>query len=99
MRVSDFVEHARAFLAIEGGGCACLWNLDAAEDAGAARFFVHADTASDEYQALLGGVRPGYGWLDAMERLACASDVGEWCMYCEPNNDIAVVGFRGGDAL
>ena len=57
-------------------------------------FFVRARTMADEYRSLLVGNTPGHGWLDAMERLACASDVGEWCMYCEPNNEIAVIGFR-----
>jgi len=33
-----------------------------------------------------------------MERLGCASDVGEWCMYCEPNNEIAVIAFRQTEA-
>ena len=60
----------------------------------AAYFFVRAQTTVDEYRALLAGQSAGYGWLDAMERLAVASDTGEWCMYCEPSNEIAVVGFR-----
>jgi hypothetical protein len=98
MTASDLVEHVQAFLAIDGARCACLWKLDGSEDAGDVRFCVNAHTTRDEYHALLGGTTPGYGWLDAMERLACASDVGEWCMYCEPNNEIAVVGLRGGDA-
>ena len=98
MRESDFVEHVKAFLDIEGGQCACLWKLDS-EDANEPRFFfVRGQTTSEEYRARLAGTTPGYGWLDAMERLACASDMGEWCMYCEPNNEIAVVGFRRVDA-
>lgn len=98
MKESDFVEHVKVFLEIEGGQCACLWKLDS-EDANERRsFFVSEQTTSNEYRALLAGTTPGYGWLDAMERLACASDVGEWCMYCEPNNEIAVIGFRQPDA-
>src|SRR5258708_15870180 len=94
MRESDFVEHVKAFLDIEGGQCACLWKLDS-EEANEPRFFlVRGQTTSEEYRAVPAGTTPGYGWLDAMERLACASDVGGGGMYCEPNNEIAVIGFR-----
>jgi hypothetical protein len=94
MREPDFVDHVKAFLGIEGGHCACLWKLDS-EDPNESRFFsVRQQTTANDYRALLAGKTPGYGWLDAMERLACASDSGEWCMYCEPNNEIAVIGFR-----
>jgi hypothetical protein len=98
MRESDFVEHAKAFLAIEGGHCACLWKLDSEDPNEPRFFFVREQTNTDEYRALLAGNTAGYGWLDAMERLACASDSGAWCMYCEPNNEIAVIGFRDADA-
>ena len=94
MRESDFVEHVKAFLEIEGSHCACLWKLDSEDPNESRLFFVREETTANEYRVLLAGKTPGYGWLDAMERLACASDSGEWCMYCEPNNEIAVVGFR-----
>ena len=94
MTESDFVEHVKSFLDVEGGQCACLWKLDS-EVANERRFFfVGKQTTSNDYRALLAGTTPGYGWLDAMARLACASDVGEWCMYCEPNNEIGVIGFH-----
>jgi hypothetical protein len=90
----DFVEQVKTFLDVEGAECACLWKLDS-EDANQPEFFfVRAQTIPDEYRVLLAGPTPGYGWVSAMERLACASDVGEWCIYCEPNNEIAVIGFR-----
>lgn len=31
--------------------------------------------------------------LFSNERYVLASDVGEWCIYCEKSNDIAVIGF------
>lgn len=99
MRAADFVDHVHAFLDIEQGRCACLWKIDSEVVDELAVFFVRGQTTADEYRALLGGNAPGYGWLDAMERLACASDRGEWCMYCEPNNEIAVIGFRQRSAL
>jgi hypothetical protein len=94
MTESDFVERVKAFLNIEGSGCACLWRLETEGTNEPSVFFVREQTTADEYRGLLAGNAPGYGWLDAMERVACASDVGEWCMYCEPNNEIGVIGFR-----
>jgi hypothetical protein len=99
MRAADFVDHVHAFLDIEQGRCACLWKIDSEVGDEPGVFVMQRQTTPDEYRALLAGNAPGYGWLDAMERLACASDVGEWCMYCEPNNEIAVIGFRHGSAF
>jgi len=99
MTEPDFVEHVKAFLEVEGGHCACLWKLDS-EKPNEARFFSVAEhTTANDYRALLAGRIAGYGWLNAMERLACASDSGEWCMYCEPNNEIAVIGLRHSGAF
>lgn len=92
----DFVGHVQAFLDIEEAECACLWRLDSEDVNEPEFFFVQAQTIPDDYRTLLAGATPGYGWVSAMERVACASDVGEWCMYCEPNNEIAVIGFRPG---
>ncbi len=94
MTEADCVKHVKALLEIESGRCACLWNLDSNGDGEPTVFFVRKETTVDDYRALLAGKVAGYGWLDGMERLACISDVGEWCMYCEPNNDIAVIAFR-----
>ena len=98
MTQPDFVDHVKVFLDVDGSQCACLWKLDSEDRDEVRFFFVREGTTADEYRALLAGTTPGDGWLDAMERLACASDLGEWCMYCEPNNEIAVIGFRQVDA-
>jgi hypothetical protein len=37
---------------------------------------------------------PASGWLYRVDRYACASDVGDWCIYCEKSNDVAVIGLR-----
>ena len=34
------------------------------------------------------------GWLFGMDQYACVSDVGRWCIYCEKENDVAVIAFR-----
>jgi hypothetical protein len=90
----EFVNHVKVFLNIEGSLCACLWRLDTDGTDEPSVLFVREQTSVAEYGGRLAGNSPGHGWLDAMPRLACASDVGEWCMYCEPNNEIAVIGFR-----
>ncbi|MEP7305929.1 MAG: hypothetical protein ABJA98_10465 [Acidobacteriota bacterium] len=98
MRVADAVEHVKALLDVEGGRCACLWKLDSENPSEPRFFYVRRETSVDEYGALLAGKTAGYGWLDALERLACASDAGDWCIYCEPNSEIAVIGFQQVDA-
>lgn len=53
MRESDFVDHVKAFLDVDGAQCACLWKLDS-EDPNEPRFvFVRQQTTSEEYRALL----------------------------------------------
>ena len=97
MRDAEFVDQARAFLEAERGACACLRNLDLSVTTATAnthQLLIHESTASSEYRLLLKGRSLGSGWLDGIERLACASDSGEWCMYCEPANEIAVIAFR-----
>jgi hypothetical protein len=89
MTQPDFVDHVKAFLDVDGAQCACLWNLDSEVPNEPRFFFVRQQTTSKEYRAPLRGKTPGYGWLDAMERIACASASSAWCMYCEPNNDIS----------
>jgi len=98
MRVAQFVHDVKAFLEIEAGQCACVWKLDTENADEPRAFFIREHTTDNEYQVLLAGQAPGFGWLDAMERLACASDTGEWCIYCEPNNEIAVIAFRHREA-
>jgi hypothetical protein len=99
MTQPDFVDHVKAFLDVDEAHCACVWNLDSEDPNEPRFFFVRQQTTCEEYRTLLVGKTPGHGWLDAMERIACASANSAWCMYCEPNNEIGVIGFRQvGDA-
>jgi len=41
---------------------------------------------------------PGVGWLYGVDRFACSSDLGEWCIYCEKGNDVGVIGLRADDS-
>ena len=94
MREPGFVEHLHGLLDLDGSQCACLWKLDSDGPNEPCFFFVRDQTTTEDYRVILAGTTPGYDWLDAMERVACASDSGAWCMHCEPNNEIAVIGFR-----
>ena len=95
MRAADFVEHLKELLSAENGRCAAVVNLDrTSDDRERSPLFVHMDTTPNEYQILLGNPGVGTGWLVDLDRLACASNTGEWSMYCEPATEIAVVGFR-----
>jgi len=81
------------FLRSENGSLCCLLNLSktkALEFERIAAVFIDGLVTGKEYDAQL----RGDGWLFGMDRYGCASDVGEWCMYCEKDNDIAVVGLR-----
>jgi hypothetical protein len=56
--------------------------------------FLDAGAKTGEYESQLRSGGPATGWLFSMGRYACASDEGEWCIYCERHNDVAVIGLR-----
>jgi hypothetical protein len=89
----QFVESARTFLGTENGTCVCLSNLDAVGTQGGLEtsIFLDAGTTGEAYVARLRGPSVASGWLYQMDRYGCTSDVGSWCIYCERNNEIAVI--------
>lgn len=91
-----FVETVKALLLVEGSACACLMNVDRPTSSERDRlFFIEADTTPDSYQALLGREPPD-GWVYDFGRFGCSSNLGQWVMYCEHTNEIAVIGLRSG---
>jgi hypothetical protein len=97
-----FVDALRAFFDAEGASVACLLRLseaDSPEFEKAAALYLGGTTVGSDYEARLRGNGPPGGWLYGMDRYACASDVGDWCIYCEKENDVAVVALRGVDGL
>jgi hypothetical protein len=64
-----------------------------------AALFLDKATTGIDYMACLRGTSPAVGWLYSMGTYACASDVGEWCIYCERDNDIAIIGLRDNDGV
>lgn len=98
----DFVGVIKAFFDTEGSNGASLVNLSRtisfASEA-VAHFNFSTTTEGQDFEHFLRGNGPAGGWLYAMERYACASDIGTWCIYCEKENDIAVVALRDADAI
>jgi hypothetical protein len=95
---SGFVAKAIMLLDSEGGSCARLSNLDRADEDGAV-FSIDHSTTSDDYQRLLHEGVSGLRWNFTIDRFACISDLGRWCIYCERPNEIAVMAFRPGARL
>jgi len=96
----DFANIVREFMDLEGAKVTCLLNLDKTETAGfdgAASLFIDATMDGAAYQERLRAGGPAVGWLFDVDRYVCASDVGEWCIYCEKSNDVAVIGLREPD--
>ena len=94
-----FVGIVHSLIHTEDSRCCCLLNLGSLRgptfsppDA----FYFAADTTESEYAQCLRGSTAG--WAVMMDDYACASDVGEWCLYCEKGNDVAVIGLRSRDA-
>ncbi|MGH8020743.1 MAG: hypothetical protein ACREIA_21145 [Opitutaceae bacterium] len=94
-----FVEKAKALLQIEGGQCAGISNLDEAVGGGGSSFFIDQKIAGQDYQSFLKGPRVGDGWIYGVDRFGCTSDVGQWCIYCERRNEIAVIAVRESRAV
>ena len=60
--------------------------------------FMGKTMTNDAYRLFLVGANVGEGWIYGVDRLGCASDVGRWCIYCEPRNEMAVIAFRERDS-
>lgn len=93
----EFVRKIKSLIEIERGRCACVCNLDARLDNRDAKesFFLIEETMSDEaYSSVLRGLVAGSGWIYTADRFGCTSDIGQWCIYCERANEIAVVAFQ-----
>lgn len=98
MFVGEFVRIVQGQLTNESGECACLIKLDHHHQSTGSdhSIFIDHSTTPENYQELLKGAEPGHGWIDDMDRFGCSSDIGDWSVYCERMNEIAVVGLRPG---
>ncbi len=100
-RVFDptFVVLMQAVLTAERASCACISNLDTVltrlspEESS---FVFERSTTVAEYLTALKGSPSKLGWIYGVDRFACTSDLGEWCIYCERRNELAVVATKVG---
>lgn len=95
---AGFLDVTIKFLDRENSRVACLLNLDKTylirlEESASAIFLDHSSTGAQYVHALKEG-GTARGWFYAVDRYVCCSDIGEWCIYCEKDNDIAIVAVR-----
>jgi hypothetical protein len=99
---SEFFEIVNGLLLAEKAQVSCLLNIDEAAEFGLkndAVFFINDKIGIKMFDDKLGLGGPAKGWIYGVDRYACASNIGEWCIYCEKNNDVAVVGLRDIDCV
>lgn len=58
--------------------------------------FIEQNTGAQEYISKLESKGFPPGWRPLMDRYVCASDTGNWSIYCEKQNNLAVFAFRTG---
>lgn len=97
--VPEFLDTAVQLLRLEGARVTCLLNLDKTAVMSfeeAAAVFLNDQVTGEMYKRVLEEGGPANGWLYRVDRYIAISDVGTWCIYCEKENDIAVIGLRDG---
>jgi hypothetical protein len=93
----DFAAVIRDFLRAEGATVACLVNLSETPSLvfeSAAAIYLDGSIDGSEYDRLLQSTRSEHGFLYTIDVLACASNIGDWCIYSEGSNEIGVVALR-----
>ena len=97
---ADFSARTADLLNAEQAEVCCLLNFSETAtmtyDSAAMRF-ITADTSSQNYDAMLRQGGAAQGWLFGVDRYGCSSDRGGWSIYCEKQNDIAVIALREPD--
>lgn len=89
-----FVEVKNLLLKEENASVIAVVNLGNAnnktEEEPRAIFLDHDTTPKDYIAGLMGDGSPT-SWMFLMDRYVCASDKGHWSIYCEKENDVAVL--------
>ena len=93
----DFMDVLHKLIREEEADSICLLNIsnygNSDLEKSSALYLYGYQSHEEYYQALqLGGV--ANGWLYGVDRYGCASNKGEWCIYCEKENDIAVIALK-----
>ncbi|WP_250526571.1 hypothetical protein [Caballeronia sp. GAWG2-1] len=94
---SNFVEIVRTLLAVESAKLACMINVDRSNELKTDvvdALFIDGDSGEHDYNDALREGGPQGGWLFDVDRYACSSEKGAWCIYCEKSNEVAVLALR-----
>lgn len=99
MFFKGFPDIVRALMAAENSRVCCLLNISETERRDfdeVATLYLDSGMTGHAYQMLFlkGDREGGVGYIDLMDRYGCASNIGDWCMYCEKDADVAVLALR-----
>ncbi|TCG09428.1 hypothetical protein BZM27_05610 [Paraburkholderia steynii] len=97
---SEFVDTVHDVLQQERANTVCLLNLgrtNVDDSESSASIYIDEEMNGESFMDRLVAGGPAGGWLFAVERYVCASDVGSWSIYCEKDSDIAVVALRASE--
>jgi len=97
---SGFIEVKSLLLKEEDASTIAVVNLGNAgneTEAEPRAIYLDRDTTANEYVAELMGDGSPDSWMFLMDRYVLASDKGHWSIYCEKENDVAVLAI--GEAL
>lgn len=92
-----FISVMNDLMDAEDAHVCCLVNLgNTVEDEISTLRYKYLDrsTSPEHYMSLLRGNGAPDSWLYLVDRYVCTSDKRGWCIYCEKENDIAVVAVR-----
>ena len=93
----EFVSILNLLLQLEKASVSCVINISETKVFNideAALIFIDEEVTGNEYMQSLQAGGPANGWFYMVDRYACSSNIGEWCIYCEKDNDVAVIGLR-----
>ena len=93
-----FIEVKNLLLTEDKASVIALINLgdDTPVDDNPPAIFIEQNTKAKEYISELESKGAPPGWRFVMGRYVCASDTGNWSIYCEKQNNMAVFAFREG---
>lgn len=86
-----FIEIAQKIFDVDQSNEICILNIDENE-----YFLIYPSTTISQYMDEMGRRRKDNksGWLYTVYSFSIASSSGKWCIYCEKDNEIAVVALR-----
>lgn len=91
---APFVDLVKKLLTAESASTCCVINISVLEaKANGAREFVAIghETSPQQYLTTLKEGGPASGWLYGVDTFLASSEKGEWCVYCERENDVGVL--------